>query len=177
MAGSPARESSWSAKRYYPAPESKEEAAQWVAWNEANYAEHGCGLWVVETHDGEFLGDCGLIWQEVNGRSELEVGYHMRADVQGRGYGTEAASACRDFARDVLHVPQLVVIIHPGNVSSRRVAERSACIGSRTTTAALSPSASYSPSSSGSDRRSETQSQAYSVAPFPDHDGSPVRVP
>lgn len=32
--------------------------------------------------------------------------------------------ACRDFARDVLGVPLLVAIIHPGNVASRRVAER-----------------------------------------------------
>ena len=109
---------------YYPAPKSRDEAAQWIAWNEDNYAEHGYGLWIVETHDGEFLGDCGLTWQEVNGHSELEVGYHMRADVQGHGYATEAAAACKDFAREVLHVQRLVAIIHPDNFSSRRVAEK-----------------------------------------------------
>lgn len=109
---------------FYPAPKSREEAAQWISWNEANYAEHGYGLWIVETHDGEFLGDCGLTWQEVDGRLELEVGYHMRSDVQGRGYATEAAAACRDLARDELHVQQLVAIIHPDNASSRRVAEK-----------------------------------------------------
>lgn len=109
---------------YYPAPKSREEAAQWIAWNGANYAEHGYGLWVVETHDGNFLGDCGLTWQEVNGRLELEVGYHVRADVQGCGYATEAAAACKDFARDELHAQQLVAIIHPDNVASRRVAEK-----------------------------------------------------
>jgi RimJ/RimL family protein N-acetyltransferase len=109
---------------YYSAPKSRDEAAQWIAWNEANYAEHGYGLWIVETHDGEFLGDCGLTWQDVNGRSELEVGYHMRSDVQGRGYATEAAAACKDFARDVLHAHRIVAIIHPDNVASRRVAEK-----------------------------------------------------
>jgi len=109
---------------YYPAPRSRGEAAQWIAWNDANYAKHGYGLWIVETHDGEFLGDCGLTWQDVNGQCELEVGYHMRTDVQGRGYATEAAAACKDFARDVLHVQRLVAIIHPENLSSRRVAEK-----------------------------------------------------
>ena len=109
---------------FYPAPKSREEAGQWISWNEANYAEHGYGLWIVETHDGEFLGDCGLTWQEVNGRLELEVGYHIRTDVQGRGYATEAAAACKDLARDVLHVPRLVAIIHPDNASSLRVAEK-----------------------------------------------------
>jgi RimJ/RimL family protein N-acetyltransferase len=109
---------------YYGAPKSRDEAAQWIAWNEANYAEHGYGLWIVETHDGEFLGDCGLTWQMVSGRSELEVGYHIRTDAQGLGYATEAAAACRNFARDELHAQRLVAIIHPDNTSSRRVAEK-----------------------------------------------------
>lgn len=109
---------------FYPAPKSRMEAAQWIAWNELNYSGHGYGLWIVETHDGEFLGDCGLTWQDVNGQLELEVGYHMRTAIQGRGYATEAAAACRDFARDELHVQQLVAIIHPNNGPSRRVAEK-----------------------------------------------------
>ena len=88
---------------YYPAPKTRDEAAKWIAWNEANYAKYGYGLWIVETHDGEFLGDCGLTWQKINGEStELEVGYHVRTDRQGAGYATEAAAACRDFARDTL---------------------------------------------------------------------------
>ncbi|ALV41825.1 acetyltransferase [Pseudarthrobacter sulfonivorans] len=109
---------------YYPAPKTREEAAQWIAWNEANYATHGYGLWIVETLDGEFLGDCGLTCQQVNGRSELEVGFHIRAEAWGRGYATEAAAACMEFARDELAVKQLVAIIHPENVASRRVAEK-----------------------------------------------------
>ena len=109
---------------YYPAPKSREQAAQWISWNQANYAEHGYGLWIVETHDGEFLGDCGLTWQDVNGCPELEVGYHMRTEAQGRGYATEAASACKDFTREVLRLPRLVAIIHPDNDPSRRVAEK-----------------------------------------------------
>lgn len=110
---------------YYPAPKTRDEAAKWIAWNEANYARHGYGLWIVETHDGEFLGDCGLTWQKTNGESaELEVGYHVRTDRQGAGYATEAAAACRDFARDTLKSPRLVAIIHPENTASRRVAEK-----------------------------------------------------
>ena len=108
---------------YYPAPKTREEAAAWIKWNRVNYASHGFGLWIVETHDGGFVGDCGLTWQNVNGRSELEVGYHVRSDLQGRGYATEAARACRDFARDVADVSLLVAIIHPENVASRRVAQ------------------------------------------------------
>lgn len=109
---------------YYPAPKTREEAAAWIDWNQVNYAHHGYGLWIVETHDGDFVGDCGLTWQNVNGRSELEVGYHVRQDLQRRGYATEAALSCLEYARDVVEVDRLVAIIHPDNRASRRVAER-----------------------------------------------------
>lgn len=110
---------------YYPAPKTREEAAGWIAWNQANYAKHGYGLWIVETHDGEFLGDCGLTWQKVNGeRTELEVGYHIRTARQGLGYATEAAAACRDLARNAVRARRLVALIHPENTASRRVAEK-----------------------------------------------------
>ncbi|PRB42600.1 GNAT family N-acetyltransferase [Arthrobacter sp. MYb23] len=109
---------------YYPAPKSREESEQWIAWNQANYARDGFGLWIVETLDGGFVGDCGLTWQSVNGRPELEVGYHVRLELQGRGYATEAALACLEFARDVVGAAWLVAIIHPDNAASLRVAER-----------------------------------------------------
>ncbi|MFE4196456.1 GNAT family N-acetyltransferase [Paenarthrobacter sp. NPDC056912] len=109
---------------YYPAPKSREESRAWIEWNQANYARHGYGLWIVQTHDGGFVGDCGLTWQDVNGRSELEVGYHVRLELQGRRYATEAALACLALARDVVGVGRVVAIIHPDNLASRQVAER-----------------------------------------------------
>ncbi|MFK0008945.1 GNAT family N-acetyltransferase [Paenarthrobacter sp. NPDC090520] len=110
--------------RFYPAPKSREEAANWIHWNRENYAEHGYGLWIVETHDGDFIGDCGLTWQQVNGAQKLEVGYHVRSDLHGQGYATEAAAACRDYARENLAAKELIAIIHPGNRASERVAKK-----------------------------------------------------
>ena len=109
---------------FYPAPKSRDDAARWIAWNEDNYAAHGFGLWIVETHARLFVGDCGLTWQDVNGVPMLEVGYHVRATLQGRGYATEAAAACRDFARVELDATELVAIIHPDNTASERVAQK-----------------------------------------------------
>ncbi|MFJ4169845.1 GNAT family N-acetyltransferase [Paenarthrobacter sp. NPDC089714] len=110
--------------RFYPAPKSREEAASWIRWNRENYAEHGYGLWIVETHNGEFIGDCGLTWQQVNGAQRLEVGYHVSSDLHGQGFATEAAAACRDYARQNLAATELVAIIHPDNRASERVAEK-----------------------------------------------------
>lgn len=110
--------------RFYPAPKSREETARWIQWNLENYIDHGYGLWIVETQAGTFVGDCGLTWQQVNGELKLEVGYHVRSRLQGQGFATEAAIACRDFARDQLGVRDLVAIIHPDNRASERVAEK-----------------------------------------------------
>ncbi|KJL44476.1 MULTISPECIES: GNAT family N-acetyltransferase [Microbacterium] len=110
--------------RFYPAPKTREQAAAWIEWNQRNYAEHGYGLWIIETHEGDFVGDCGLTWQEVNGVKKLEVGYHVATQWQGQGMASEAALACRDFAREHVEARELVAIIHPDNRASERVAEK-----------------------------------------------------
>ncbi|MDQ1608684.1 MAG: hypothetical protein QOE16_1416 [Microbacteriaceae bacterium] len=107
--------------RYYPAPKSRDEAQRWIDWNKSNYAEHGFGLWVVETVEGDFIGDCGLTWQTIDGAREVEVGYHVRSVAQGNGYATEAATACMQFARQ-RGIRRLVAIINPANAASQRVA-------------------------------------------------------
>jgi hypothetical protein len=67
------------------------------------YRSGGFGLWLLSLSDtGEFAGQCGLTPQHVQGTVDIEVGYHIRPELQGRGYATEAAAACRDYARDVL---------------------------------------------------------------------------
>lgn len=109
---------------FYTATKSRDDAARWIAWNQNNYAAHGFGLWIIETHAGQFVGDCGLTWQNVNGVPMLEVGYHVRAALHGQGYATEAATACRDFARTELNAAELVAIIHPDNTASERVAQK-----------------------------------------------------
>lgn len=108
---------------FYPRPRSRDEAAAWIRWNEENYARDGYGLWILHDLDGSFVGDCGLTWQPVDGRSELEIGYHVLPAFQGRGLATEAASACRDLARS-RGIERLVAITHPRNLASQRVAQK-----------------------------------------------------
>jgi RimJ/RimL family protein N-acetyltransferase len=111
--------------RYYPRPKTRDEALSWISWNQDLYQREGFGLWVIRLRaTGEFVGDCGLTLQEVEGTVEVEVGYHVRADLQGLGYATEAAAACRDHARQVLGLSRLIAIIDPENKPSQRVAEK-----------------------------------------------------
>jgi RimJ/RimL family protein N-acetyltransferase len=110
--------------RYYPHPKNRDEALAWIDWNQRLYRQEGFGLWLLTLRaTGEFVGDCGLTPQQIEGTTAIEVGYHVRAALQGLGYATEAAAACRDHARDVLDVNRLIAITNPDNVPSQRVAE------------------------------------------------------
>ena len=102
-------------------PSTRKDAVSWIEWQERNYAEHDFGLWVVQTHAGEFVGDCGLTMQEVEGTPHVEVGYHVMPAMRRHGYATEAATAVRDCAA-AAGIEHLVALIRPDNLPSQGVA-------------------------------------------------------
>jgi ribosomal-protein-alanine N-acetyltransferase len=111
--------------RYYPAPLDRAGVAEWIERNRRRYLEAGHGLWaMVLKSSGEVMGDCGLTRQRVDGVDEIELGYHVRRDLWGRGYAPEAARACRDYGFAQLGVDRLISLVRMGNLPSRRVAEK-----------------------------------------------------
>lgn len=108
---------------FYPAPKSRDESAGWIDRMRQRYARDGHGLWIIETHDGEFVGDCGITWQSYNDIPVREVGYHVLPRFQRQGYATEASRACVELVRREFAPTLLTAIIHPDNIASRRVAE------------------------------------------------------
>jgi RimJ/RimL family protein N-acetyltransferase len=112
--------------RFYERALTREEARGWIEWNLRLYSEFGHGLWLLRLRaTGVFVGDCGLTPQTVDGRTYVEVGYHVAASLQGRGLATEAAEACRSHAAEALGLDYLIAIIDPMNGPSQRVAARS----------------------------------------------------
>ncbi len=104
---------------------SDDEVHDWLNRQLDNYRKYGFGLWAVTLKStSELIGQCGLTWQEVNGRRKLEIGYLFRKSVWHRGYATEAAVACRRFAFEVLGVTEVCSIIRENNFASQRVARR-----------------------------------------------------
>ena len=114
---------------WYAAPFDHEGVQLWIERNMARYQGEGCGLLaMVLKSSGEMIGDCGCVVQEIEGRNEVEVAYHVRRDLWGNGYATEAAQACMQFAFDKLNAARVISMIRPGNVSSRRVAEKNGLV-------------------------------------------------
>lgn len=114
------------AMKYYPRLFSRDDAVDWINRSLERYRRDGFSLYAValKTNTGNVIGDCGLIRQEVEGESLIEVAYHFRCDCWGRGYATEAARSCMSYAFRRLNAPKVVSLIRPENVPSRRVAER-----------------------------------------------------
>jgi ribosomal-protein-alanine N-acetyltransferase len=111
--------------RYYPRPFSREEASNWIERNLRRYTEDGHGLWaMVSKGSDEFVGNCGLVKQWVDGREEIEVGWLVARRRWNQGFATDAAIACRDYGFGVLGLDRLISMIRPENVPSRRVAEK-----------------------------------------------------
>lgn len=85
--------------RHYPKPFDEAKVRSWIEWNLQNYKEYGFGLWAVTRKEtGEFIGDCGVTIQDIDGEQLPEIGYHIHKRYWRRGFGSEAARAVRDWA-------------------------------------------------------------------------------
>ena len=54
----------------------------------------------------------------------MELGYRFSKNHWGKGYATEAAIACLDYAFSTLGAKKLISIIEPNNIASLKVAEK-----------------------------------------------------
>jgi RimJ/RimL family protein N-acetyltransferase len=109
--------------RFVGGPCDRESAWRKMASLAGHWVLRDFGYWAVEEKgSGDFVGCVGL-WQS-DGWPEVELGYLLMPDKQGRGYATEAGREAQHFARCVAKISSLVSYIDPRNAPSIRVAER-----------------------------------------------------
>lgn len=77
---------------------------------------------LISKATGEFIGQSGLLVQEVDDRKELEVAYSLLPKFWKQGYAIEAAAACKKYAISNKLSDSLISIIHKENIPSQRVA-------------------------------------------------------
>jgi ribosomal-protein-alanine N-acetyltransferase len=101
------------------------EVQAWLDKQLKSYQRNGFGLWAaVLKETGEMIGQCGLTWQELAGEQVLEIGYLFQRAFWHKGYASEAAMACKNYAFEMLQADEVFSIIRDTNVPSQRVAER-----------------------------------------------------
>jgi RimJ/RimL family protein N-acetyltransferase len=89
-----------------------------------HWEEHGFGPWALfDAESGEFAGRGGLAFSTVERRLAVELPWSIRPTMQGRGLATEAALAAVSQAHQ-LGFEEVLALVMPANVPSRRVAEK-----------------------------------------------------
>jgi len=92
----------------------------------ANYPDfdvHGYGRWGVELKEtGELIGFCGLKY--LDEFDAVDIGYRFFPEHWGKGYATEASSACLDFGFETLGLERIIGLVLQDNAASIRVLEK-----------------------------------------------------
>lgn len=106
-------------------PETMAETQTFIDRVKARWAEWGYSWWAfIERDSGELVG-AGCIQHLGRDRAlPHEIGWRLRQDRWGRGYGSEAARGMARFAFEDLKAPQLVAVCDPDNLDSAKVMQR-----------------------------------------------------
>lgn len=105
--------------QHYPKPYDANMTRRWLDWSMENYRKYGFGLWaLVLKETGEFIGDCGLTIQNIDGQLLPEIGYHLHKKHWRKGYGSEAAKRVRDWAFENTNYDCLYSYMTATNVGS-----------------------------------------------------------
>ena len=95
-------------------------AASAIEWHIENYRRFGYGAWAVIGRGEAFVGLAGLLPHDVG----TELFFSIVPAFWGRGFATEVASGCRDYAFGRLGIQRLISIIHPDHPRAVAVARK-----------------------------------------------------
>jgi len=114
-------------RKYFPEgilnyDDTKEE----LEWHMNGHPRHPeLGLWAtVYKETGRFIGRCGLLPWDIDGKLEIEIAYLLDKKFWHQGLATEAANGIMKYAFEKLTLSRLICLIDPDNIASQRVAER-----------------------------------------------------
>lgn len=105
--------------KYYPRPYDENGVTRWLNWCIKSYADNGFGLWALELKEtGEFIGDCGISLQNIDGEILHEIGYHINKRFWRRGYAKEACAAVKEWFFENTDCDRVYSYMNKENVAS-----------------------------------------------------------
>jgi [ribosomal protein S5]-alanine N-acetyltransferase len=99
----------------------------WLERKVAQQAEQteGFGMWAIEERaTGRVVGGALLQPARVNGREQVEIGYHFARAAWGQGYATEVAQALIEYGFQQVGLKRIIGVVLPENAASRRVLQK-----------------------------------------------------
>ena len=84
--------------KYFGAPYDDKMMRRLIDWTMTNYKKYGFGFWaIIDKKSGDFVGDCGLSLQNIDGEWLPEIGYHIKLKYHNMGYASEAAQLVKAY--------------------------------------------------------------------------------
>ena len=100
------------------------EVAEMLADDMRHWRQAGFGPWALVTAEGgELVGRVGLRRTSIGGELVVELAWTVLSDWQGQGLATAAAREGAELGRS-LGMGELVALVLPSNLASRRVAAK-----------------------------------------------------
>ncbi|MGD8402322.1 MAG: GNAT family N-acetyltransferase [Anaerolineales bacterium] len=103
-----------------------DETREELKWHMHGHPDNNkLGLWAtIHKETGKFIGRCGLLPWEIEGKFEVEIAYLLDQNFWHQGLATEAANGILRYAFQTLNLPRLICLINPENIPSQKVAKR-----------------------------------------------------
>jgi ribosomal-protein-alanine N-acetyltransferase len=114
-------------RKYFPEGVlTREETREELEWFLNGHPQHPeLGLWAtIHKETGRFIGRCGLLPWEIDGKLEVEVAYLLDRNFWHQGLATEAAAGILAYAFDNLNLSRIICLVDPDHIASQRVAEK-----------------------------------------------------
>ena len=114
--------------QYFPKPYSQAESLRLYQGIQDEVKAYGYSLWAVEEKSSqEFIGLVGLHHSDLRifaGKEAVEIGWRLRKEFWNRGYATEAAQACLDFAFQQAGLSEVYSFTSLLNIPSQKVMQK-----------------------------------------------------
>ena len=112
---------------HFPKPLTEKETAEFIDRLENHYEKNGHTYFATEIlHSGELIGFIGLAFQEYKTEftPAIDIGWRLKKDAWGKGYATEGAKKCLEFAFNTLNLENVIATCTEKNSKSENVMKK-----------------------------------------------------
>ncbi|TCM96574.1 RimJ/RimL family protein N-acetyltransferase [Paenibacillus sp. BK033] len=110
---------------FWPKPFDHSQSENWILTRGIENYQTGYGRYAVELKKtSEIIGDAGLLKLEIDGQPENDLGYIVKSDFWGQGFGYEAANALMMHGFEDLNLKRICANMPATHYASIKVAEK-----------------------------------------------------
>ena len=112
---------------HFPKPLTESDTMEFIQRLQNHYKKNGYNYFATEIlKTGELIGFIGLAYQdyETNFTPAIDIGWRLKEDAWGKGFATEGANKCLDFAFNNLKIEKIISTCTEKNTLSENVMKK-----------------------------------------------------